>query len=107
MSSYDIDGTGKIEYSDFVDISAWSAHSRLLVVTFTATCDAPHTVTEKYAARDPEEEIRKAFALFDEEGNGKITLKVCGRRRPGWDVRGPPHLFPPPSRLAEHAAHRP
>ncbi|CAE7903607.1 CETN2, partial [Symbiodinium sp. KB8] len=52
MSSYDIDGTGKIEYSDFVDI-----------------------MTEKYAARDPEEEIRKAFALFDEEGNGKITLK--------------------------------
>ena len=24
MSSYDIDGSGKIEYTDFVDISAWA-----------------------------------------------------------------------------------
>lgn len=27
-----------------------------------------------YASRDPEEEVRKAFALFDEDGTGKVCL---------------------------------
>jgi Ca2+-binding EF-hand superfamily protein len=32
-------------------------------------------VTEKYLARDPEAEMRKAFALFDEDSSGSISLK--------------------------------
>ena len=36
-------------------------------------------MTEKYAARDPEAEMRKAFALFDEDGSGRITARNLRR----------------------------
>ncbi len=32
-------------------------------------------MTAKYLARDPEEEMRKAFALFDEDNTGSISLR--------------------------------
>ena len=32
-------------------------------------------MTEKYLTRDPEVEMRKAFALFDEDGTGRISAK--------------------------------
>lgn len=57
MAEYDVDGAGEISFSSFVEI-----------------------MTEKYAARDPDEEIRKAFRLFDEEGKGKISIKVRRHR---------------------------
>jgi hypothetical protein len=36
-------------------------------------------MTEKYLARDPEDEWRKAFAIFDEAGEGRISLKNLRR----------------------------
>ena len=40
---------------------------------------ADREVSEKIAARDPMEEIRRAFSLFDDDGTGKISLRNLKR----------------------------
>ena len=49
-------GHGRIQYDDYIDV-----------------------LTKKISERDPDEEIRKAFKLFDEDGTGKISLRNMRR----------------------------
>ena len=52
MQEYDKDESGKIEFEEF----------KLIML-------------EKYQAQNPEEELEKAFSLFDGDGSGKISFR--------------------------------
>ncbi|WFD01953.1 Calcium-binding component of the spindle pole body (SPB) half-bridge [Malassezia obtusa] len=41
--------------------------------------DFERILSERIASRDPREEIRRAFALFDDDGTGKISLRNLKR----------------------------
>eukprot|EP00696_Hemimastix_kukwesjijk_P008159 gnl/Hemi2/20321_TR6741_c0_g1_i1.p1 gnl/Hemi2/20321_TR6741_c0_g1~~gnl/Hemi2/20321_TR6741_c0_g1_i1.p1 ORF type:complete len:171 (-),score=62.90 gnl/Hemi2/20321_TR6741_c0_g1_i1:129-641(-) len=56
MSEVDVDNSGTVGLNDFMNIMA-----------------------QKIAERDPMEEIRKAFMLFDDDNTGKISLKNLKR----------------------------
>ena len=56
MKEYDREGSGQIEYPDFLEI-----------------------MTTKINERDPVEEILKAFKLFDEDNTGRISLRNLRR----------------------------
>ena len=53
--------------------------ARRLALSSLFTLRVPPPVTDKYLSRDPEEEMRRAFALFDEDGTGRISLKHVRR----------------------------
>merc|ERR1711990_1186297 len=52
LADIDADGNGTIEFQEFVDL-----------------------LSGKMASEDPAEECAKAFAWFDKDGSGKITVK--------------------------------
>ena len=56
MREYDRENAGRIEYPDFQEI-----------------------MMNKYADRDPNEEIIRAFRLFDDDSTGFISLKNLRR----------------------------
>ena len=56
IADFDKAGDERLRYADYVSV-----------------------LTDKYLARDPEAEMRKAFTLFDEDGCGRLTLKNVRR----------------------------
>ncbi|KAF1333114.1 Caltractin-like protein, partial [Globisporangium splendens] len=56
VDEVDVHRTGRVEFSDYMEI-----------------------MRRKILARDPDEEIARAFALFDEDGSGHITLRKMRR----------------------------
>lgn len=62
----DKDGQNLIDFDEFNKISMFY-------------CIINDKVAEKIMDRDPMEEIKKAFALFDDDGTGKISLRNLRR----------------------------
>ncbi|EGZ12827.1 hypothetical protein PHYSODRAFT_334681 [Phytophthora sojae] len=54
VEDVDVQRSGHVDFNDYMEI-----------------------MRRKVLARDPDEEIARAFELFDEDGSGTITLRVC------------------------------
>ena len=67
MKEYDVENSGQIQFTDFLEISNIYIYIYIYIVT------------TKINERDPVEEIFKAFKLFDEDGTGRISLRNLRR----------------------------
>eukprot|EP00918_Siedleckia_nematoides_P055067 GHVU01120128.1.p1 GENE.GHVU01120128.1~~GHVU01120128.1.p1 ORF type:complete len:145 (+),score=24.75 GHVU01120128.1:77-511(+) len=71
MKEYDKNSTGSIDYNDFLDISKCKIHQSFPTMSQTFLClIETYPVTQKINDRDPNEEIMKAFKLFDDDNTG-------------------------------------
>ena len=93
IADIDKDGSGTIDFDEFLQM-----------------------MTAKMSEKDSREEILKAFRLFDDDETGKISFKVCNRRRPQRvppsspprdPLRVPLSLRPPRRQTGSAPSHRP
>ena len=88
LRDHDKTGHGLMDFEDFAKISEYDASmSRVFNATFSHSMlsyvrvltVAMILVSERILARDPMEEIRRAFQLFDDDNTGKISLRNLRR----------------------------
>ncbi|KAG8894518.1 Calcium-binding component of the spindle pole body (SPB) half-bridge, partial [Tulasnella sp. 408] len=80
LKDHDKTGGGLIEFDDFAKISEqefgatrFGRAKRLTTPRFLST------VSERILSRDPHDEIRRAFQLFDDDHTGKISIRNLRR----------------------------
>lgn len=78
IRDHDRQGDDLMEYDDFVKISKFLLRKPWCNRFPSLTLPKP-LVTAHILARDPMEEVKRAFRLFDDEGRGKISIKNLRR----------------------------
>lgn len=73
LRDHDKTGHGLMEFDDFAKISKSSENYIFAILPYNCP------VSERILARDPLDEIKRAFQLFDDDNTGKISLRNLRR----------------------------